>query len=92
MIDETIFELKGCFVIAFGARALPSFNTTACDVTGSVRFVGQLTNNHFFTFRSLKMEEDELERTLEPIISAFAHAFDQGCSDSSSITSIIKIY
>ncbi len=37
------------------------------------------------------MEEDELERTLEPIISAFAHAFDQGCSDSSSITSIIKI-
>ncbi len=53
MIDETIFELKGCFVIAFGARATPSFNTTACDVTGSVRSVGQLTNNHFFTFRSL---------------------------------------
>ncbi len=54
MIDVNIFEQKGCFVIAFGARAPPSFNTTACDVTGMVRSVGQLT-----------IEEDELERTVK---------------------------
>ncbi len=44
MINVTILKKKGCFVIAFGARAPPSCSTTACDVTGLVRSDGQYSN------------------------------------------------
>ncbi len=43
-ITETILKKKGCFVIAFGARAMPSCSSTACDITGLVRSTGQLSN------------------------------------------------
>ncbi len=43
-INETILKKKGSFVIAFRARAPPSCSTTACDVTGLVCSVGQLSN------------------------------------------------
>ncbi len=33
-----------CFVIGFRASAPPSCSTAACDVTGLVRSVGQLSN------------------------------------------------
>jgi len=38
MFNVTILKKKGHFVIAFGARAPPSCNTTARDVTGLVVF------------------------------------------------------
>jgi len=51
MFNVTILKKKGHFVIAFGARAPPSCNTTARDVTGLVVFAEV---NRYSTFIRVK--------------------------------------
>ncbi len=70
MINVTILKKKGCFVIAFGARAPPSCSTTACDVTGLVRSDGQYSNIsislHFEHTLVLKWRKMTLKALLSP--------------------------
>ncbi len=70
MINVTVLKKKGCFVIAFEARAPPSCSTTACDVTGLVRSDDQYSNIsislHFEHTLVLKWRKMTLKALLSP--------------------------
>ncbi len=53
----------------------PSCDATVCDVTGLFHCIGQRSNISILN-ACIEMEEDELERTVKPVISIPFHAFD----------------